>query len=91
MAKRGRPVGHKLSQETKDKISKTKTGQKHGWLTKIKIRRGVKEWVRSPAGQAHKAKMKVFQDSFWNSPEGLQYRNELGNMMHQFYEDNFND
>lgn len=37
MAGRGRPKGYKLSQEVKDKISKTKMGQCHTAETKAKI------------------------------------------------------
>lgn len=45
-SKRGRPLNHKLSQETKDKIGRSKLGHKHSEETKDKISEGVKKYFR---------------------------------------------
>lgn len=41
MGKRGRPIGHKLSEESKRAIAESKTGQKHKPETKDKISRSL--------------------------------------------------
>lgn len=47
MKSRGRPKGHRLSEETKAKISKSKTGYKHSEATKKKIADSVSIYQRS--------------------------------------------
>ena len=47
--RRGRPTGFKLSQESKDKIAKSKTGQKHSEETKKLISDGVKKYHETGA------------------------------------------
>ena len=47
--KRGRPVGFKMDQESKDLIAKAKTGQKHKEETKKKISDGVKKFHETGA------------------------------------------
>ena len=42
MGKRGRPKGHRLSQKSKEKISRSKTGQRHVGETKSKISKSLK-------------------------------------------------
>jgi len=46
--KRGRPVGHKLSKKTKDKIRKSRIGKSHSKETRRKISAGVNKG-RTPA------------------------------------------
>lgn len=50
LRKRGRPVGHKLSVESKQKISKSRTGQHHTRGTKDKISRGVTDYMSTKGG-----------------------------------------
>lgn len=45
MAKRGRPTGHKLSIETKNKISQSKLGKRHTEATKKKISNAVRRQI----------------------------------------------
>ena len=47
--RRGRPLGMKLSQKSKDQIAKSKTGQKHSEETKKKISEGVKKYHETGA------------------------------------------
>ena len=42
--KKGRPLGHKLSEESKKQISRTKTGQTQTAETKEKIKISVKKY-----------------------------------------------
>ena len=56
---RGRPVGHKLSQETKDKIARSKTGSIQSEETKDKISISLKEYFR----EQHKVSMKQELDT----------------------------
>ena len=44
--KRGRPKGHRLSEETKRKISKSKTGQTHSIETRNKISASLVEYFK---------------------------------------------
>lgn len=89
MARRGRPTGHRLSEESKAKISASKTGQLHKKSTKKKIARSVSKFYKSPAGKLQKQKMRDFANSFWNSEDGLEIRNILGPKMKEYYDRNF--
>ena len=82
---RGRPKGYKLSEESKSKIAKSKTGQKHSWLVKRKIGRGVKKFYKTPKGKAQIERMRNFQIDIWNSEEGLFFRN----FIKEYYEINY--
>jgi hypothetical protein len=42
--RRGRPLGHKLSDESRKKIALSKIGKKHSLQTKMKISSSVKEY-----------------------------------------------
>ena len=46
MVKRGRPTGHRLSEETKRSISESKTGQRKSTEVKDKISRSLKVYFR---------------------------------------------
>jgi hypothetical protein len=85
MAKRGRPKGHKLSEETKKQISKSKTGQKHLAETRQKIRESVTKYFSSPAGMAQRTKMRTAYTTFWDSPEGQELKTRIGNGLRQQY------
>jgi hypothetical protein len=89
MARRGRPTGHRLSEESKAKISAGRAGQLHKETTKKKISRSVRRYYKSPDGKLHKQKMSDFANSFWNSEDGLEIRNILGPKMKEHYDRNF--
>jgi len=69
MANRGRPMGYQLSKESKDKISKSRTGQFHSQKTKDKISKSLKKYFRTPAGQMalelHKLRFSEFMKDRW--------------------------
>jgi len=90
-ARRGRPKGHKLSEESKNKISATKTGQKHLVKTKKKISKALIKYFKSPVGRAQAQKTSLFLTSFWSSNEGLEFRETLGQSMHEYYDEHFKD
>ena len=71
MAKRGRPTGFKLSKESKQKISLTKTGQLHTEETKEKISDSVAAYFKSPEGVVQRTKLSECYSSFWMSPHGI--------------------
>jgi hypothetical protein len=48
---RGRPLGFKLSEESKDKIRESRTGQEHAVQTKRKISKSLKRYFRTPQGR----------------------------------------
>ena len=91
MAKRGRPMGHKLSEESKQKISVTKTGQMHEQQTRVKISESLKKYFKTPAGIAQREKTSLFLSGFWNSQGGIEFRNSLSQSMRQYYSDHFED
>jgi conjugal transfer/entry exclusion protein len=70
MAKRGRPLGFKLSEESKAKISKSKTGQLHDEETKEKISDSVRAYFQTPEGIAQREKTSVCYTNFWASAQG---------------------
>lgn len=84
--RRGRPTGFKLSEESKAKISKSKTGQTHTPKTRRKISKSVRFYFKTPKGRAQRAKTAAFMIDFWNSPEGMEYRLSLGDSMKSYYE-----
>ena len=88
MPKRGRPKGHKLSQESKDKIAKSKTGQKHRYLTKRKISRSVKRWFKTSEGRAQIEKNKECANIFWSSEDGLRIREEISSGLKELHKIN---
>jgi hypothetical protein len=70
MAKRGRPLGFKLSEESKQKISESKTGQLHSEETKEKISHSVAAYFQTPEGIAQREKVSVCYTNFWKSAQG---------------------
>ena len=56
MAKRGRPKGTVLSEETKQKISEARRGSKHSDATKAKISNTLKGYFKTPEGEKAKEK-----------------------------------
>ena len=91
MTKRGRPLGHKLSEESKQKISISKTGQIHNKKTKIKISKSLKKYFNTPEGIAQREKTSLFLNGFWNSTEGVSFRESLSQSMRQYYTDHFEE
>lgn len=89
MAKRGRPVGHKLSEATKQQISMTKTGQLHKPKTRRKISKTLKKYYSSPEGILQREKTRAFLTGFWSSDEGYVFRETLGNSMKEYYDEHF--
>lgn len=53
---RGRPVGYKLSEESKDKIRESRTDTSQSLQTKRKISRSLKRYFKTPAGIAARKK-----------------------------------
>lgn len=91
MAKRGRPKGHKLSEESKQKISVSKTGYIHSGRTKKKISKSLKKYFRSPAGIEQREKNILYLNSYWTSEEGQHFKESLGKSMSKYYDENFRE
>jgi len=91
MLKRGRPLGHKLSEESKQKISESKTGQQHDRKTKKKISKSLLRYFKTEAGQTQREKTSLYLSSFWNSEEGRTFRESLSQSMSQYYDEHFRD
>lgn len=91
MAKRGRPEGHKLSMESRQKISMSKTGQLHEFETKKKISKSLLEYFESPKGVAQREKTSLFLTGFWASNEGYFFKKILGQSMSDYYKEHFKD
>ncbi len=89
MARRGRPKGYLMSEESKTKTSVSKTGQIHSTKTKKKIAKGVKNFFKSEKGQEQIARTKEFMSGFWNSYEGIEFRENLSEIMKDYYDTNF--
>jgi hypothetical protein len=70
MAKRGRPEGHQLSMESRQKISMSKTGQVHEHKTKRKISKSLLKYFKTPEGVAQRERASLFLTGFWTSDEG---------------------
>lgn len=85
MAKRGRPEGHKLSDKTKHKISESKTGQIHSFITRTKIANGVRTYFSSAAGLAQRNKLRTAYTGFWSSDAGQEIRQIISEGLHQHY------
>jgi uncharacterized protein YjiK len=91
MAKRGRPEGHKLSMESRQKISMTKTGQLHEHETKKKISESLLEYFKTPEGIAQRERTSLFLTGFWASDDGYFFRETLGQSMSDYYNEHFKD
>lgn len=89
MAKRGRPEGYKLSMESKQKISITRTGQLHEHETKRKISESLLEHFKTPKGIAQRERTSLFLTSFWASNNGYLFRKTLGQSMSDYYNEHF--
>lgn len=89
MSKRGRPLGHKLSEESKLKISESKTGQVHSRKTKRKISKSLLSYFKTEIGQMQSKKTSLYLSSFWGSEEGLAFRENLSQSMSQHYNEHF--
>jgi hypothetical protein len=87
--KRGRPKGYKLSDDSKAKISASKTGQQHKEETKEQIAESVRKYYKTPEGLAMRQKMHEFGVSFWNSEEGKSLRGNLSKGMKTHYDKYF--
>ncbi len=85
MANKGRPLGHKLSTETKTKISESKFGQKHTQKAKNKIKKSVIKYFKSPKGVLQREKMSIAYGGFWNSDEGMEIKALLGEGLRKHY------
>lgn len=78
-----------MSEESKAKTSASKTGQKHKPKTRRKISRSMKKYFRTPTGKAQAERTAMFISGFWNSAEGLEYRESLGQSMRDYYEEHY--
>ena len=74
----GRPKGHKLSQETKDKIALGRTGKHHSEDTKDKISDSVSEYHRKDGIQREMCK------TYKDSPEAIEWINEHKELMDEW-------
>lgn len=89
--RRGRPTGHRLSEESKRKISISKTGLLHNEKTKKRISKGLKKYFKSPEGIAQKEKTSLFVRTFWLTNEGKEIRGMLSVSMQEHYNNHFRD
>ena len=87
----GRPLGHKLSEETKNKISASKMGYVHTNKTKKKLSKSLKKYFKTDKGKIQRERSKLFMTSFWSSEEGLFLKEELGQSMTEYYQEHFKD
>lgn len=85
IAHRGRPKGLKLSQETKNKIALSKTNYIHTEDSKKKISNSLKVFFTTQKGLQNREQTHLFMSGFWNSQEGLAFRNDLSIKMQQYY------
>jgi len=71
MANRGRPLGYKLSAESKDKIRKSRIGTTHSDGTKNKISKSLKAYFKTPAGkmtlEMHRLRFSEFMRDRWSN------------------------
>ena len=84
--KRGRPIGHKLSEESKDKIRKSRTGKAQTGETKTKISNSLKNYFKSPAGINAKELMRQRWKNFYESDEGKRYMEERATIMKELWD-----
>lgn len=100
---RGRPLGFRLSEESKNQISETRTGQKHSLQTRRKIARSVERYFQTPIGKAIRKKQSemwsVMMTDKWHkflgSKESEKYSKEFSELwsrmctdMHEFNKEN---
>ena len=88
MQKKGRPLGHKLSAETKSKISESKMGYIHTEKSKRKIRKAIIKYYKSPEGILHRERLSNSYRGFWNSDEGVDLRLRVGKGLSKYYKEN---
>ncbi len=91
MARRGRPKGYLMSEESKAKTSDTRTGHTHSTKTKKRIGKGLKNFFKSEKGQEQIARTKEFMSGFWNSYDGIEFRENLSEIMKEYYDTNFRE
>lgn len=67
---RGRPKGHRLSEQSKKKISESKTGYTHSEEAKNKISASLMDYFETEMGQAQIERQREVHSEFWNSYRG---------------------
>ncbi len=85
MAKRGRPEGHILSDESKQKISESKTGQLHTMEVRDKIGQGVKAYFETPAGKRTKKRTGRRMRAYFKTPQGQAQKEKISLFMTMFW------
>lgn len=85
MAKRGRPEGHMLSAETKQKISESKTGQIHTMEIRDKISNSMKAYFETPAGKRDKKRTGRRMKAYFKTPQGQAQKEKTSLFMTMFW------
>lgn len=92
--KRGRPFGHKLSEESKNKIRQSRLGQDHSDKTRVKISKSLNKYFNSDEGKKRKVvmanesrnRMRARWKNFFESGEGCKFKEERSVLMKELWD-----
>lgn len=87
LVRRGRPTGHRLSEKSKRKISKSKMGQTHTDETREKISNSVIEYFKTEKGIIQRQVSSEIGSKFWNSYGGKLAKGLMRNGMKKYWEE----
>ena len=83
----GRPLGFKLTEESKGKIRESRLGQTHDERTKRKISKSIKRYFKTPEGRAQLARCSYCASNKWrkflNSDNGKEHLDKIRAMQRE--------